>query len=184
MRRIAANMLVGLLILGACGGDDDKESDGDAATSAADDTQDSDTETTGSPDDIDGDTEPSIDIDGGGSFNSAECQELADAFNQEGLSDAVTGLNGDPTAQLEEGAERLAAAAEDAPEEIREDIEILAEVYGELAAASGDIDWEGVQAGDASSIAALTQFAGIYANNPDLISASTNLATYVAETCT
>lgn len=86
-------------------------------------------------------------------FNSSNCLTLQDAFNgrsYDGSSDS-----------LEETADFLRDAADNAPEEVVDDLRVLADVYEQFV----DIDSRGIR------------------RNPDFVEATVNLSRFVAATC-
>jgi hypothetical protein len=184
MPRLLAVMCAGALLLAGCGGDDDGDASpvdrGDGTEEPSESTSESDdtTESTGGNEDSDGTGDPGV-----ADFSSEECEQFAEAFDQSGLSQSITGASGDPTEQFEQTAAYLADAADELPEEIADDVEILADVYDQLAEASADIDWEGMQSGDVSAVDDAARLGQIYAANPEFTEAATNLSAYVAEVC-
>jgi hypothetical protein len=170
LRYAAALVLAcGITVVGCGGGDSDSSSD-------------SDDETAQTP------SAPSNDSDdGGGStasafFANADCRQLARAFDQNGLSSALTSGD-DPTADLEATAEFLEEASDEAPEEIADDVQVLADTYADLAETSADIDWDGIRSGNPAAAIGAAQFGQTFADS-SFAEAAQNLATFVAENCT
>lgn len=171
------------LLLTACGGDDSADSTSTTAAPTEDASSADDPAET--PDDTSTDDTAAPDADEGasGAFTSDECEQLANAFDQEQLSSAMT-EGDDPTEELRRAAESLAAAADDVPEEIADDVATLAEVYEQLAAASAKVDWKGLQSGDPTAAMGAAELGQIYAANTDFMTAAQNLSAYAAEHCT
>lgn len=178
MRTTMSVVLAALVLAGFVAGCSDDES-ADATTTTAE-SDGGDTTTTAAEDDSTT-SEPSS---GGGvgGFSTEECRQLADAFDQADLGNSVASGD-DPTPELEASAQQLSDAAGKAPDEVRGDIETLADFYERLAAASGDVDWDGIQSGNPAAIAGAAQFAQEFASQPDVVTASQNLATWAAENC-
>jgi hypothetical protein len=120
--------------------------------------------------------------DGSGALASDECRQLADAFDQDQFSGSFTDGN-DPTENLERAAAALRDAADEVPDEIRDDVETLADAYDELADEAADVDWDGLRSGNAAAIAAAAQLGQAFAAT-DFVEAATNLARYTASNCT
>lgn len=171
------------LVATACGDDEDA---GDATTTeAADDGSSDDTSDTSDP--ATGSADEPDDTTGGGSggtvFTSDECEQLSRAFDQQGLSSAVTGTD-DPTDDFKETAQDLRDASGKAPEEIADDIATLAELYEDLAEAAESVDWEGLEAGNPAAAIGAARLGQVYADHPEFTQAAQNLSAYAMEHCT
>lgn len=160
-----------LAVAGAgCGGGDD-ESAGDTTeiTDSIDETTD---DTTTEETTTDG-----TDTDVGG-LVSEDCQELANASSALGevLSGASTGD------EINEASERFRAFAEQVPEDIRDDVLVLADVYETYAEAFADLD---LQEGETPSAEQIQQLTALVADidQQAVAEASTNLTTWVTENC-
>jgi hypothetical protein len=148
--------LLALLLLGACGSDDgDDEASDDTAADAteSDDTDDTaeDTDDTGDTDDDDGG-----DDDGGGSDNEF-CGQIEEL-------DAMDDLEG------ETALAALSDLIDDAPEEIRSDLEIVVDRISEL---------EGLEEDDPEAMAQI--FALM--DDEEFVTASENLEAYGVDEC-
>ena len=170
---VASLALIGLAA--GCGGDDESA---ETTTTEADS---GDTTTTESES---GDTDTTDPASGSGAdFTSEECRQLAEAFDNAELGAALQSGE-DPTEQLEAAAELLQEAADRAPDEVRDDIETLAETYGELAETSAGVDWDGIRSGDPAAVAGATQFAQAFGSDAEFVTAAQNLSTWAMENCT
>lgn len=177
-RLLAALAATAALVVAGCGGEEEADDTTTTAEDASADTTESTTTTEASSDDGSGDGGGST----AGAFTSEECQQLADAFDESQLGAFTSGT--DPTPELEETAQFLTEAAAQAPDEVADDIGVMAEVYRELARAASDVDWDALASGDPSAIAAATQLSQVYVDNPDFGEAAGNLATWTADNCT
>jgi hypothetical protein len=153
-----------------CGGGDDTASDTDTVvTETTDDTTtDTTDETTDSTDETDGD----------GSFATEDCTELATAtaaFSQ-AFSTSTFGEDVDDTSEIFDDF------AESAPEEIRDDIRILAEAYAEYADVLADADIDPGEVPDAAAIAAL-QAALARIDQEGVTEASANVSAWATANC-
>ena len=172
-RAILLAALAGVLLAAAaCGGDDD-ESAADTQTPAAetsgsgDDATTDETETASSDDD---------DSDTSGLAGSEECRELVT------LGSKVTeALGGSGDANLEETQEFLDGFADDAPEEIRDDFEVIAEAYGKIAEALEGVDLTSTTP-DPEALAKLQELSSEI-DQAELQEANTNITAWVTENC-
>ena len=149
-KRVLAAFLLLFLPLGllaACGDDDD-----DAAPVASE----SEEESGG---DAGGDSEDSGGGDGGGDLSKTRCAELVSEMS-EAQAAASQALSGD-TQSLEDSAAALEEFADDAPEEIRDDFQLIADGYSSIvrALADADIDLSGGQAPDPEALEELQRVA-------------------------
>lgn len=90
-----------------------------------------------------------------GFFDSAECQQLAEAFD--GLS------SGSDTDDFEATADFLRDAADEAPDEVADDLRVMADTYDQILDDPSDV--------------------GAIILGGDFIEATTNLSIFIAETC-
>lgn len=154
-------LLLAVLALAAagCGGDDD----GDEAAGT---TETAIVEETGTTDD-DSTTEDA------GSALEGECAELAGISAR--LQQALTGsgeLNADAFDEL----------ADEVPEEIRDDYEVLAANFRELAEALEGVDLSGGQTPSAEDLAKLQELSQTF-DDPDVQQAAENIEAWARESC-
>jgi hypothetical protein len=122
-----AVVLVLALVVAGCGGDDETSGDTVTIETTTDDTT---TDETTTDEDT---TEETL----GDSLASEDCQELISASSA--LGSAFSGVEGD---DLDDSSEAFTQYADQAPEEIRGDLQIMAETYEAYAEAIGDIGLE------------------------------------------
>jgi hypothetical protein len=166
-----------MLALAACGGDDDDTAADDTSepTEQSEDTESDDTEADDTTDDTE---EPSDDVGASG-----ECAALVEALSS---SDDIT-TSDDPAAAIEglrDFADEIDAAVDDAPEEIRDDVEILADVYGEIADQLADVDVDSIDENDPQSIVeAFSALQPIFENfsSQEFVDAATNIGTFCSD---
>ena len=169
-----AALALGLTAAG-CGGGDDEASDEPDTTLTETETDATTDETT------DGETTDETDTGDVGDFDfsSEECQQLAAAGSEfgEAISGATSG------ADLSDEADAFQEFADNAPEEIREDMQTLADAYDEIVAALADIDLDPGATPSAEQIAALTQALSSI-DQAGVTEASTRIGTWAQENCT
>jgi hypothetical protein len=125
LKRVIVMLMLGALVLSACGGDDEP-SDGDTAANGGDEVT---GETTG---------------DGGdgavGGIDAAQCADVAAAMAAaaQGLPAAFSGGDVD----IEDSVQQLEAFAAAAPEEIRADMQAIYEGYSQVIEAFASSDWD------------------------------------------
>jgi hypothetical protein len=166
-----------MLALAACGGDDDDTAADDTSepTEQSEDTESEDTEADDTTDDTE---EPSDDV-----GVSGECENLLDAFSS---SDELT-TSDDPAAAIEalrDFADEIEGAVDEAPEEIRDDVEILADVYGEIADQLDDVDVDSIDENDPQSIVeAFQALSPVFQNfsSAEFVEATTNVAAFCSD---
>jgi hypothetical protein len=173
---IAVVLLLALVGAGCGGGDDETAADTDPVVTetTADTTTDDDTT---EDDTTDGDT--TGDDTTSGIFSSGDCAELvaASASLSQAFA-AVGGVEGD----VDEATELFEDFAENAPDEIRDDLQVLAEAYATYVAALDDVDFEEGQVPDAQTLAALQQaIASI--DQAEVTEASQNLTEWSTANC-
>lgn len=156
------------------GGDDDSASDTTEITDSIEETTDDTTteETTTDDETTDG-TDTGVD-----GLVSEDCEELANASSALGeiLSGASTGD------EIDEASDRFRAFAEQVPEDIRDDVLVLADVYETYAEAFADLDLEEGETPSADQIQELTALVADI-DQQAVAEASTNLTTWVTENC-
>lgn len=158
---------------GCGGGDDESASDTTEITDSIDETTD---DTTTEETTTDDETTDGTDTDGG--LVSEDCQELSTASSA--LGDVLSGAStGD---EIDEASERFRAFAEQVPEDIRDDVLVLAEVYETYAEAFADLDLEAGETPSAEQIQELTALVADI-DQQAVAEASTNLTTWVTENC-
>ena len=173
MRVLLIGMMLALAVVGAgCGGGDD-EASGDTdtvVTETTDETttdEDTTTEETTTGDEAVGD-----------SFASEACQDLTEASAALGAAFSSTGTGAD----LDESSEAFSRFADEAPEEIREDLQTLAAGYAEYVEAFGDLDLDPGETPSAEQAAQIQQaFANI--DLEEFNAASTRFSTWAAANC-
>jgi hypothetical protein len=113
---------------GCGGGDDESASDTDTTTIT-------DSVTDETTDETDETTDEETETDSGG-FASDDCQELIES--SQALGEALSGAN--TGAELEEASQRFQDFADEVPEEIRGDVQVLADVFEQYVSVFGDLD--------------------------------------------
>jgi hypothetical protein len=166
-----AALALGLAAAG-CGGGDDEASDEPETTLTE--TETDETTTDGETTDDTGSDDPT-----GFDFSSEECQQLAAAGSEFGqaFSGATTGED------LSDEADAFQEFADNAPEEIREDMQTLADAYEEIVTALADVDLDPGATPTAEQIAALTQALSSI-DQTGVQGASERIATWAQENCT
>jgi hypothetical protein len=115
LRRFLALLVLASLVLAACGGDD-----GDGAEGGGD-----------------GGEATQGDV---GIFDAAECAEVAAAMAA--AAQAMPGVMSGSAADVEQSIEQFQAFADVAPDEIRDDMQTLAEGYARIAQVLADADFD------------------------------------------
>jgi hypothetical protein len=167
-RRLAVLLLAALALLAAgCGGDDsDSSASGDDAaaveTEATDATDDSATEDDGTSDD------DSAALEG-------ECANFAGLSAK--LSSALAGTNG-----VDSAAEVFDEIADQVPEEIRDDYEVLVDNFRELADALKGIDISSGGTPSPEALAKLQELSGKL-DTPEVQQATENIEAWARENC-
>jgi hypothetical protein len=169
-----AVVLVLAVAAAGCGGDDD-ESSGDGDTVTLETTTDETTtdETTTDETTTDETTDETI----GDSLASEDCQELISA--SAALGTAFSGVQGE---DLDESTEAFDRYADSAPEEIRADLQIMADTYREYIEAIQDI---GLDAGETPSPEQAAEFqqALTSIDTTEFSAASQRFTTWAAANC-
>lgn len=184
-RRVGALLLAATLATGlaACGGDDDEGAEDVALEDVDDDSADSDAEDEDADDeaDSDDDADEATDVDEDiteGLFGEG-CAEFLNVFGA--LGGAIGG------AFDEDAAEQFEQFVDDAPEEIRDDLETVAEGYAEFAAILEDAGLdvenpEGFDPSDGEAVAAFTEASEIF-NSSEFVDANTAISEFVDDNC-
>jgi hypothetical protein len=162
-RRAVLAAAAGLALLaGACGDDDDATDAQEAADEA-----------------IDASDGPDVD-------DLAEALDLLPEDCEFLLSgaflDPAAALTPGGTLDFEQSRERFDALAREAPEEIRADLEVMADRHGRMAEALADVDLDDPQAyGDEDTQAALAELETVF--DDEYEDASQKVGDYVTERC-
>jgi hypothetical protein len=170
VRWLSILVLALALVAAGCGGDDE--------SSASDDTtiEETTTDTTDETTTEDDGSGTSGDFD----FADEDCRSLVAAFL--GVSQAFAAAAGGSNEELQEQAEAFAQYADDVPEEIRADVQTLADAYGQYI----DVLQEaGLQPGEIPSAeqAQQLQEALQAVGTADVTAASERLGTWTTENC-
>ena len=173
-RRLAVLLLAALaLLVAGCGGDDGgDEAAGTTDTAVVEDTDSTET-TEGSTTATD---EESTTSDDDGVALEGECARFAGLSAK--LQQAVSGTSGD----LESATEVFEEIADQVPEEIRDDYEVLAANFRELAEALKGIDLTSGQAPSAEALQKLQEVASKL-DTPEARKATENIEAWARENC-
>ena len=165
MRWLSILVLALALVAAGCGGSDDE-------SSAADETTIEETLTDETTDETATDT----------NFNFADedCQSLVAAYL--GVSQAFAAAAGGSDDELAEQAEAFSEFADDVPEEIRADVETLADAYGQYIAVLQDA---GLEPGEIPSAEQAQELSEALASvgTEDVTAASERLSAWTTENC-
>ena len=158
-----------------CGGGDD-ESAGDTETAITDSiSTDETTDETTTEEETSTDEETDTDL---GGFASGDCEELVNASSA--IGEALSGAN--TPDEVEEASDRFHEFAENVPDEIQDDVQVLADVYDKYIAVIADIDLQPGETPSAEQIGQLT--AALQDIDQQAVTeASTNLSTWATENC-
>ena len=180
-RRLLTLALIPLLLfLVACGGDDDDDGDAGGDQPSA-----SDSGGSGDSDSSDGDGDSDANVDDAEAIleNCPELISMFGAFSAGGFAGGSSNTDID----FEEAVEVFQNAAANAPDEIKADMEVLAEAFATFYTTLEDV---GVDLADPASFAALDasqqaelQTALESLSGPELEEASANLDAYFTENC-
>ena len=167
MRWLSILVLALALVAVGCGGSDDE-------SSASEETTIEETVTDETSEDSGTDTDAEFD------FADEDCQSLVAAYL--GVSQAFAAAAGGSDDELEEQAEAFAEYADDVPEEIRADVQTLADAYGEYIAVLQDA---GLEAGEIPSAEQAQELSEALASvgTEDVTAASERLSTWTTENC-
>lgn len=164
MSRLGALTLAAALSLGAgaCGGDD-----GDEDASAT---------TTENP--ADGSEDPTDDAAGLDDLDlSGDCEFLLGAATA--FSSAFSGEEAD----FDSIAEGFQELSEGAPDELQDDVEVLAEAYREFADAIGDVDLNDAEAFSDPEVQERFAEAGAIFDRAEVVEANENFTNFAEENC-
>jgi hypothetical protein len=170
MRWLALLVLALALVAAGCGGGDEESAASDETT-----VEETLTDTATSEETTEDTTEESSDAgDVAGILNDEDCLKLAGIGAT--FAQAVTG------ATDEEAAEALQNLAEEVPDEIKADVQVLADWFAEYSAKLQDI---GLSAGQTPTAAQLQQLQAALAdsNQAELTAASERLSAWASENC-
>lgn len=166
MRRLGALAFSALLAAGlaACG--DDDGGDGDAL------------------EDVDATDEG----DGGGDDEEPDLGELGlegecEVFAEAALAFSGAFGGGDSDADFGTLADAMQAFADDAPDEIADDLEVLADAYREFDDALGDVDLSDPNAFTDPEVQAALAEAGEVFNDPEVVEANENVTAFTEANC-
>ena len=168
-RRLALLALAMLALVGAgCGGDDTSDTSADANSTVV-------TETTGDDtNDVEDLTETTGDDDIG--QLEGKCAELAGIGAK--LSQSLSGQSGD----LDEASRVFDEIADEVPDEIKADYEVIAENFDKIVEALKDVDLTSGETPNAEAIAKLQQLATTF-DSPELREATANIEAWTQKNC-
>ncbi len=169
-RRLALLALAMLVLVAAgCGGDDTSGTSADADSTVV-------TETTGDDtNDVEDLTETTGDDDSIGQLDG-KCAELAGIGAK--LSQSLSGQSGD----LDEAARVFDEIADQVPDEIKADYEVIAENFGKIAETLKDVDLQSGETPNAEAIAKLQQLATSF-DSPEIREATANIEAWTQKNC-
>ena len=178
MRVLLIALVLALALVGAgCGGDDD-EASSETDTSIIDTVTD---ETTTDEETTDEETTTAEDDETvGDSLDSAACQELVAA--SQAFAAAFTAAESGSDEELEQSVDAFNRFADEAPEEIREDLQTLAEGYAAYIQAIQDI---GIDPGGTPSAEQVAELQAALAplSEPEFTEASQRFSEWSAANC-
>jgi hypothetical protein len=184
-RRLVTLLVVlcfGTFVLAAagCGGDDDSSASDDTTlteTTTTEETTEEETTEEETTETEDTDTTDTTETSALGGFATSEnCREFAQIGSK--ISEAFTGTG---VGDLDEASDAFAELTAAAPEEIKDDFQVIADAYNKLADALQGIDVTSTNP-DPEALAKLTQLAQEI-DQAALTTASTNIATWAQENC-
>ena len=170
MRWLALLVMALALVAAGCGGSDN-ESAGSDDTAIEETTS---TESTSEDTTTEETTDTDTDVDVSGILNDEDCVKLAGIGAT--FAQAISG------ASDEEAAEAFQNLVDDVPDEIKGDVQVLADWFADYAAKLKDI---GLEAGQTPSAEQLAQLQSVLAgaNQEELTAASQRLETWANENC-
>ena len=168
MRWLSVLVLALALVATGCGGGDDESSASDETTIEETTTTETTSEDTTSEDTTD------TDVDVAGLLNDEDCLQLASIGAT--FAQAISG------ASDQEAAEALQNLADDVPDEIKADVQVLADLFADYTAKLEDI---GITAGSTPSAEQLQQLQAALAdaNQTELTAASERIQAWANENC-
>ncbi len=164
-----------------CGSDDNSSADATTTettteTTATEDTETTDTETTETEDTDTTETTDTETTASGDFATSENCAELKQI--QSNTAQAFTGTGGEDLDAASDAFAELTAAA---PEEIKDDFQVIADAYNKLADALQGVDLTSTNP-DPQALAKIAQISQEL-DQAELTQASTNIATWAQENC-
>lgn len=180
--RWLALLAIMILVIAACGGDDSDSGSGDESEETTEETSDETEETSDETADTDGETDDTEGETDDDDVASGDCGDFAEDL--EALEDAGASAD-DPAAAiaaLQDSADAFQDAVDSAPEEIRDDVQVLADAFSSIADDLEDLDLEALENTDdpedlAAAFAALGPLFEAFADQ-DVIEASLNIAQF------
>ncbi len=167
MRVVTIAVVLVLALMGtSCGGDDNDTASGTDTVV---------TETQGITAE---DTTTDETTDDDGSFATDECSSLVAAASSVATAFSATG----DTGELEEARAEVEEFADDAPDEIRDDLQVLVDAYDELAAVLDDVDIEPGETPTAEAIQEL-QAAIASIDQAEVTEAAANVNAWTTANC-
>jgi hypothetical protein len=167
VRGVTIAVVLVLALMGASCGSDDSETAGDTESVM--------TETEGitAEDTTTGET-----TDDDGPFDTAECSSLVAAAASVATSFSATG----DTGEVEEARAQFEEFADEAPDEIRDDLQVLVDAYDEFAEVLDDVDIEPGETPTAEAIQEL-QAAIASIDQAEVAAAAANVNTWTTANC-
>jgi hypothetical protein len=176
MRRAIILLVAAVFVvaIAGCGGDDEAASDTDTTALTETTTDETATDETATEET----TTEETDTGDLGDFASGECLELAQAGQALGAALGATGTGDDLSAQ----SEAFQDFVDKAPEEIRADVQILADAFAKYADALGDIDIEPGETPSQEQALKLAQALGSL-DQAEVTAASERVTAWTTENC-
>jgi hypothetical protein len=172
MRRVTILLVLGVfaLAVAGCGGGSSSSNETSTTTTTTETTTSEETTTA---------TETSTEASGLGGLASGDCHRLSQASAALGTAIASSGQGGD----LGSTAEAYQKYVDEAPEEIRPDVQVLADAYAKYASALQDA---GLKAGETPSTDQALKIGQALASldQQKIATASANIATWAQKNCT
>ncbi len=163
-----------VLVAAGCGGSDEATSDETTVETTVDtDTTEDTTEETTEETTGDETTEPDL-----SGIANEDCLEFASIGAKFSEALSATGSSAD----LETTSQLFQELSDNAPDEIKDDILVLAGAWEEIAAALGDVDLSSGEAPSAETLAKLQELGETF-NSAEIQEASANLGTWAEENC-
>jgi hypothetical protein len=177
MRRVTILLAVAAFALPVvgCGGSDEAGSDTDTVAVTETTTDETTTDETESDT-----TETDTDTDASGTFASGDCAELAESSSKLGEILAASGTAG---GDIEAASDAFQSFVDEAPEEIRADVQVLANVYAQYAEVFQDIDLQAGETPSAEDALKLSQALSSI-DQTEVAEASQRISTWASANCT